>query len=172
MTPSGAEELRDMLFTGYQHSGLAAVRYPRGSVPNQAIGKMNSLEIGKSHCVREGSKVALLNFGPLLDTANMVAEENDYTLVDMRFVKPLDSDAIKQLSLSHDLLVTIEDHSVKGGAGSAVSEYLHQNGIQIPLLMLGIPDKWIEHASRQQQLRMCSLDQAGIEGAITKVLNP
>jgi len=172
MTPSSAEELRDMLYTGYQYSGLAAVRYPRGSVPSQAVGKMNSLEIGKSHLVKEGSKVALLNFGPLLETAKTVAEQHNYTLVDMRFVKPLDEEAIKELGLSHDLLVTIEDHSICGGAGSAVSEYLHQNGIKTPLLMLGIPDQWIEHASRQEQLEMCGLDSSGIEGAISRVLEP
>ncbi|MFY0676513.1 MAG: 1-deoxy-D-xylulose-5-phosphate synthase [Neptuniibacter sp.] len=172
MTPSGAEELRDMLFTGYQYSGLAAVRYPRGSVPSQAVGKMNSLEIGKSHLVKEGSKAALLNFGPLLETAKTVAEQHNYTLVDMRFVKPLDDKVIKELGLSHDLLVTIEDHSICGGAGSAVSEYLHQNGIKTPLLMLGIPDRWIEHASRQEQLEMCGLDSSGIEGAISRVLEP
>ena len=172
MTPSGADELRDMLYTGYQYSGLAAVRYPRGSVPSQAVGKMNSLEIGKSHLVREGSKVALLNFGPLLETAKTVAEQHNYTLLDMRFVKPLDDEVIKELGLSHELLVTIEDHSKCGGAGSAVSEYLHQNGIQTPLLMLGIPDQWIEHASRQEQLEMCGLDSSGIEGAISRVLEP
>ena len=172
MTPSGAEELRDMLFTGYQYSGLAAVRYPRGDVPNQAVGKMNRLEIGKSHLLNEGSKIALLNFGPLLETAKTVAEQHNYTLIDMRFVKPLDEAAIKEISLSHDLIVTIEDHSICGGAGSAVSEYLHQNGIQTPLLMLGIPDQWIEHASRQEQLEMCGLDSRGIELAINRVLEP
>ncbi len=170
MTPSSAEELRDMLFTGYEYSGLAAVRYPRGTVPAHAPEDMTQLEIGKAREIRKGQKVALLNFGPLLETAKAVAKENNYTLIDMRFVKPLDEEAIKELSLSHDLLVTIEDHSICGGAGSAVSEYLHQNGINIPLLMLGIPDKWIEHATRQQQLEMCGLDQAGIQSSINETI--
>ncbi|MGB0204400.1 MAG: 1-deoxy-D-xylulose-5-phosphate synthase [Neptuniibacter sp.] len=171
MTPSSAEELRNMLFTGYEYSGLAAVRYPRGSVPSHAEGAMTQLEIGKSKTLRQGQKVALLNFGPLLDTAKAIADQSNYTVVDMRFVKPLDADLIKQLSDSHDLLVSIEDHSIKGGAGSAVSEYLHQNNINTPLLMLGIPDKWIEHATRQQQLEMCGLDQAGIQRSIETALN-
>lgn len=172
MTPSSAEELRNMLFTGYEYSGLAAVRYPRGSVPTQVEGTMTPLEIGKSKTLKQGQKVALLNFGPLLETAKAIAEQNNYTVVDMRFVKPLDADVIQQLSDSHDLLVSIEDHSIKGGAGSAVSEYLHQHNIKTPLLMLGIPDKWIEHATRQQQLEMCGLDQAAIQRSIDTALNP
>ena len=172
MTPSSAEELSNMLFTGYEYSGLAAVRYPRGSVPSHAEETMSQLEIGKAKTLRQGQKVALLNFGPLLETAKAIAEQNNYTVVDMRFVKPLDADVIRQLSDSHDLLVSIEDHSIKGGAGSAVSEYLHQNNINTPLLMLGIPDTWIEHATRQQQLEMCELDQTGIQRAIETALNP
>jgi 1-deoxy-D-xylulose-5-phosphate synthase len=172
MTPSSAEELRNMLFTGYEYPGLAAVRYPRGSVPAHAVENITPLEIGKSKTLKQGRKVALLNFGPLLETTKAIAEQNNYTVVDMRFVKPLDADLIRQLSDSHDLLVSIEDHSLKGGAGSAVSEYLHQNNIHTPLLMLGIPDKWIEHATRQQQLEMCGLDQSGIQRAIETALNP
>ncbi len=172
MTPSSAEELRNMLFTGYKYPGLAAVRYPRGSVPAHAVGTMTPLEIGKSKTLKQGQKVALLNFGPLLETTRAIAEQNNYTVVDMRFVKPLDAETVRQLSESHDLLVSIEDHSIKGGAGSAVSEYLHQNNIHTPLLMLGIPDKWIEHATRQQQLEMCGLDQSGIQRAIETALNP
>lgn len=172
MTPSSAEEQRNMLFTGYEYPGLAAVRYPRGSVPAHVEGSMKQLEIGRATTIRQGQKVALLNFGPLLETTTAIAEQNNYTVVDMRFVKPLDSEIVKQLSESHELLVSIEDHSIKGGAGSAVSEYLHQNNINTPLLMLGIPDKWIEHATRQQQLEMCGLDQAGIQRAINAVLNP
>jgi 1-deoxy-D-xylulose-5-phosphate synthase len=136
------------------------------------VENITPLEIGKSKTLKQGRKVALLNFGPLLETTKAIAEQNNYTVVDMRFVKPLDADLIRQLSDSHDLLVSIEDHSLKGGAGSAVSEYLHQNNIHTPLLMLGIPDKWIEHATRQQQLEMCGLDQSGIQRAIETALNP
>jgi len=172
MTPSSAEELRNMLFTGYNYPGLAAVRYPRESVAAHAPKSMQALEIGKSHLIRKGSNVALLNFGPLLDTALEVAEKYNYTLVDMRFVKPLDTEVIRELSISHELLVSIEDHAVLGGAGSAVSEFLHSYKIRTPLLMLGIPDLWIEHASRQEQLQKCGLDSTSIQHAISAALKP
>ncbi len=170
MTPSDEQELSAMLTLGYQHAGPAAVRYPRGSA---AVGQTvadEELQLGISRTLRQGKKVALLNFGPLLDSARQAAEANDYTLVDMRFVKPLDTKAIKQLSASHELLVSVEDHAVQGGAGSAVAEYLQQAGIPTPLLMLGIPDYWIAHASRNEQLAECGLDAAGIEQSIRQRL--
>ncbi len=171
MTPSSSAELRNMLYTGYQYHGLAAVRYPRGSVGAQATEKMLELPLGKSRTVHNGKGVALLNFGPLLPEAETVAKKHGYTLLDMRFVKPLDGTAIQQLIGSHDLLVTLEDHSIIGGAGSHVSEYLHNNRIATPLLMLGIPDYWIPHASRQQQIEMCGLDSTSIETAIHAALH-
>lgn len=172
MTPSDENELRQMLFTGYQHKGLAAVRYPRGSVAGHAAEEMHPLPIGKSKKLRDGKSVALLNFGPLLKTAYEVAETNNFTLVDMRFVKPLDLEAIDNLCKSHDLLVSIEDHSIMGGAGSAVSEYLHNSNKTTPLLTLGIPDQWIEHATREQQLKMCGLTTKAISEAISAKLSP
>ncbi|WP_299179997.1 1-deoxy-D-xylulose-5-phosphate synthase [uncultured Neptuniibacter sp.] len=170
MTPSDADELRNMLYTGYQYDGLAAVRYPRASVEQAATGTMVALEIGKSRRLSQGNRVALLNFGPLLDSARKVAQKHNYSLVDMRFVKPLDHHVIQELASTHDLIVTIEEHSIIGGAGSAVSEHLHQNNIRTPLLSLGIPDQWISHASRQQQLTQCGLDEEGIERAIQNAL--
>ncbi|MCP4597208.1 1-deoxy-D-xylulose-5-phosphate synthase [Neptuniibacter sp.] len=170
MTPSSAEELRNMLYTGYQFNGLAAVRYPRGSVANHVSEPMQLLETGKSNPKRKGEKVALLNFGPLLDTAHEVAEQHNYSLIDMRFVKPLDTEMLQKLAGEHDLLVSIEDHNIIGGAGSAVSEYLHFMNISTPLLTLGIPDHWVNHASRQEQLEMCGLDSSGIQKAITEKL--
>lgn len=170
MTPSDEQELSAMLTLGYQHAGPAAVRYPRGSA---AVGQTDAdeeLQLGISRTLRQGKKVALLNFGPLLDSARQAAKANDYTLVDMRFVKPLDTKAIKQLSASHELLVSLEDHAVQGGAGSAVAEYLQQAGIPTPFLMLGIPDYWIAHASRNEQLAECGLDAAGIEQSIRQRL--
>lgn len=170
MTPSSAEELRNMLFTGYQYQGLAAVRYPRGSVPAQIDKPIQTIELGQSRTLNQGSKVALLNFGPLLEIAQEVANANGYSLIDMRFVKPLDQNIIQQAAESHDLLVSIEDHSVINGAGSSVSEHLHQQKISTPLLMLGIPDHWIGHASRAQQLQQCGLDAAGMIKAIEERL--
>ena len=170
MTPSSAEELRNMLHTGYLYNGLAAVRYPRGSAGCHASGKMKTLEIGKGKIIREGEDVALLNFGPLLQTAQSLADEQNYTLVDMRFAKPLDQEIIDEVSHSHSLIVTLEDHSIMGGAGSGVSEHLHTKNNKIDLLTLGIPDSWISHATREQQLEECGLDHIGIKTAINEAL--
>jgi 1-deoxy-D-xylulose-5-phosphate synthase len=170
MTPSSAEELRNMLHTGYLYNGLAAVRYPRGSAGGHASGKMKTLEIGKGKVIRKGTDVALLNFGPLLKTAQSLADEQNYTLVDMRFAKPLDQEIIDEVSRSHSLIVTLEDHSIMGGAGSGVSEHLHTQNNKIDLLTLGIPDSWIAHATREQQLEECGLDQIGIKAAINEAL--
>lgn len=170
MTPADEQELNAMLTLGYEHKGPAAVRYPRGSAAEAQSGTTSPLQTGKSRTLRQGQKVALLNFGPLLDTACKVAEANDYTLVDMRFVKPLDAEAISQLAGDHELLVSLEDHAVQGGAGSAVAEYLQQARLNTDLLMLGIPDRWIAHASRAEQLAECGLDAAGIETSIRQQL--
>ncbi len=170
MTPADEAELEAMLTLGYEHAGPAAVRYPRGSAARPQTGQPTPLALGKGRTLRQGQQVALLNFGPLLETAQQVAEANDYTLVDMRFVKPLDEDVIKQMAASHELLVTLEDHAVQGGAGSAVTEYLQQAGVPTSLLMLGIPDRWIAHASRSEQLAECGLDAAGIETSIRQRL--
>ncbi len=170
MTPADEAELEAMLTLGYQHPGPAAVRYPRGSAAQPQAGRQVPLALGKSRLLRTGRKVALLNFGPLLTAAQQVADANDYTLVDMRFVKPLDSDRVDQLANNHELLVTLEDHAIQGGAGSAVAEYLQQAGMPISLLMLGIPDRWIAHASRGEQLAECGLDAAGIEASIRQRL--
>lgn len=172
MTPADETELRNMLFTGYQYDGLAAVRYPRGTVQTPGPDSMSELAIGKGRLLRWGKKVALLNFGPLLSEATEVAEACDYSLADMRFAKPLDQQLLQQLAETHDLLVSIEDHSILGGGGSAVSEYLHTLQYNTPLLTLGIPDRWIAHGSRQQQLDECGLSVAGISTAITTFLNP
>lgn len=170
MTPADEQELSAMLTLGYEHKGPAAVRYPRGSAAEAQSGTTTPLQAGKSRTLRQGQTVALLNFGPLLDTARKVAEANDFTLVDMRFVKPLDAKAISQLARDHELLVSLEDHAVQGGAGSAVAEYLQQARLSTDLLMLGIPDRWIAHASRAEQLAECGLDTAGIETSIRQHL--
>lgn len=170
MTPADESELEAMLTLGYRHPGPAAVRYPRGSAALPQAGTQPPLLLGRSRTLRQGRKVALLNFGPLLEQARQVAEANDFTLVDMRFVKPLDTDAIDRLAASHELLVSIEDHALQGGAGSAVAEHAQTAGLTTPVLMLGIPDRWIAHASRNEQLAECGLDAAGIEVAIRQRL--
>jgi len=172
MTPADEQELRDLLHTGYQHRGPAAVRYPRGGgpglVPTHA---MQLIPLGQSRTLRQGKRAALLNFGPLLPQARAVAEALDLTLVDMRFVKPLDEVRIAQLAADHALLVTLEDHAVQGGAGSAVGEYLQASGLHSELLCLGVPDRWIEHASRAEQLVDCGLSADQITQRIEARLN-
>ncbi|MET1078952.1 MAG: 1-deoxy-D-xylulose-5-phosphate synthase [Pseudomonas sp.] len=167
MAPSDENELRRMLTTGYLFDGPAAVRYPRGSGPNAPIDKgLLPLEIGKAQLRREGRDVALLVFGVQLTEALEVAERLDATVVDMRFVKPLDEALLRQVAASHRLLVTIEENSIMGGAGSAVSEFLAEENRQVPILHLGLPDAYVEHAKPAQMLAECGLDAAGIERAV------
>ena len=171
MTPSDENELRQMLTTGHLYKGPAAVRYPRGSGPNALIkAALEPLEIGVGVVRRQGSKVALLVFGVQLEEALAVGETLDATVVDMRFVKPLDQALVLQLADSHELLVTIEENSIMGGAGSAVSEFLAAQNRQQPILHLGLPDYYVEHAKPSQMLAECGLDASGIEAAVRQRL--
>ena len=169
MTPSDENEMRRMLTTGYHFEGPAAVRYPRGSGPNASIEPaLEPLEIGKAVVRRQGSKVALLVFGVQLPEALQVGEALDATVVDMRFVKPLDEALLRELAGSHELLVTVEENSIMGGAGSAVAEFLAAEGVLRPILHLGLPDYYVEHAKPSEMLAECGLDAAGIEVAVRK----
>jgi 1-deoxy-D-xylulose-5-phosphate synthase len=171
MTPSDENELRAMLTTGYQFNGPAAVRYPRGTGPNAPIDQaLVPLQIGKGVIRREGSKVAMLVFGVQLADALKVAEKLDATVVDMRFVKPLDEALVRDIASRHELLVTIEENAIMGGAGSAVSEFLARENLLKPMLHLGLPDAYVEHAKPAQMLSECGLDAAGIEASIRKRL--
>lgn len=174
MTPSDENECRQMLYTGYIHEGPAAVRYPRGSgtgvVPDA---EMQALALGKGIIRRQGNaaagqRVALLAFGAPLAQALQAAEMLDATVADMRFVKPLDHQLVAELAGRHDLLVTLEDNAVQGGAGSAVLESLAAAGLSVPVLTLGIPDRYIEHASPAQQQQEIGLDVAGILTAVAE----
>jgi len=169
MAPANEDECRQMLYTGFQQDCPTAIRYPRGKgvgiVPQV---KMQALEIGKGEVLKEGSNVAILLFGSLLSEAEFVANAFDASLVNMRFVKPIDEDLIKALSESHDLIITLEDNAISGGAGSAVNEYLHSQTIQIPVINLGIPDQYIEHASREEQLEEIGLTGEGIVKTISE----
>ena len=163
MAPSDENETRQLLYTGYQHQGPAAVRYPRGTGPGATIEKtMTALPLGKAVVRRQGSKVALLNFGTLLQSALEAGENLDATVVDMRFVKPLDTELIRQLAADHQLLVTLEEGAVAGGAGSGVSEFLAAEGIVLPLMHLGLPDQFIDHGNHGQQLSQVGLDSSQI----------
>ncbi|WP_296271852.1 1-deoxy-D-xylulose-5-phosphate synthase [Pseudomonas sp. UBA6323] len=172
MTPSDENELRRMLTTGHLFDGPAAVRYPRGSGPNAPLDAgLEPLEIGKAVIRRQGKGVALLAFGVQLAEALRVGETLDATVVDMRFVKPLDEALLRELAGSHALLVTIEENSIMGGAGSAVSEFFAAENCQVPMLHLGLPDYYVEHAKPSQMLAECGLDEAGIERAVRQRLN-
>ena len=168
MAPSDENECRKMLTTGYLHEGPAAVRYPRGKGPGAEVEKtLEPIPIGKARKVREGKEIAFLVFGSLLDQVAPIAEELDATLVDMRFVKPLDIDCLNEVAGTHSLLVTVEDNVVAGGAGSAVSEALDLNG-SVRLLQLGLPDHYVEHGSREEQLTEVGLDTEGIRKSVTE----
>lgn len=171
MTPSDENELRKMLTTGHLFKGPAAVRYPRGNGPNAVIESgLDPLEIGKGVVRRTGSKVAILAFGVQLTEAMLVAEKLDATVVDMRFVKPLDEALVIEMASSHDLLVTVEENAIMGGAGAAVSEFLARENILKSVLHLGLPDAYVEHAKPAQMLAECGLDAAGIEASINQRL--
>ena len=172
MTPSDENETRQLLYTGYQHQGPAAVRYPRGTGTGAVIDKtMTALPMGKGLVKREGSRVAILNFGTLLGSALEAGEQLDATVVDMRFVKPLDKEIILSLAKSHALLVTLEENSIAGGAGSAVSELLAEQAVVMPILQLGLPDQFIDHANHPQQLAMAGLDAQQILSRIQERLD-
>jgi len=168
MTPSDERECRLMLSTGFHYPGPAAVRYPRGSGTGIAAGNdLDTLPLGKAHVVRRGNTLALLAFGSVLPAAAKIAENLDASLVDMRFVKPLDEALLRELAGSHARLVTVEDNAVMGGAGSAVSEFFRAEGIAADLLQLGLPDHYQEHASREELLAEAGIDGKGILAAIT-----
>lgn len=169
MAPSDEAECRKMLSTGYQHPGPAAVRYPRGGGTGIAAGNtLETLPIGKAQLKRQGQGLALLAFGAVLPAAEQVAAELGLSVVDMRFIKPLDKALILQLAQSHQGFVTLEDNVVAGGAGSGVAELLAAEGISLPILHLGLPDAFQQHASREHLLAEAGLDAAGIRSAILK----
>lgn len=170
MAPSDENECRKMLTTGFLHEGPAAVRYPRGKGPGAEVEKtLEPIPIGKARKVREGKEIAFLVFGSLLDQVAPVAEELDVTLVDMRFVKPLDIECLNEVAGTHSLLVTVEDNVVAGGAGSAVREALDLDG-SVRLLQLGLPDYYVEHGSREEQLTAVGLDTEGIRKSVAGVV--
>ena len=167
MTPSGENECRQMLYTGHKLNQPAAVRYPRGSGYGQPlISDMAEIEIGKALLLRSGKKVAILNFGTLLPFAQQVADNSDYGLVDMRFVKPLDEEMLTQLAGDYDLFVTLEDNALMGGAGSAVGEYISQNQLSVKLLSIGLPDQFIMQGTQEEMYTELGLDAEGIQRKI------
>ncbi len=171
MAPADENECRQMLYTAVTHEGPAAVRYPRGQGPGVKIeGEMKALPIGRAEIRREGrSGLLLLAFGTMVAPCVAIAERLDATLVNMRFVKPLDEETVCRLAASHSCVVTLEENVIAGGAGSAVGECLAAHGIERSLHHVGIPDRFIEHGSREDCLRMAGLDATGVERAIAEI---
>lgn len=163
MAPANENECHHMLNTAYQHPGPAAVRYPRGTGPGVSIERdATTLELGKAQYCRQGKKIALLGFGSMLGAAIEAGKALDATVVNMRFIKPLDSHALNEVAQHHDLIVTIEENAIMGGAGSAVLEHYQRHNIQISVLTLGLPDHYIAHGDHSQQLAALGLDATGI----------
>ena len=171
MAPSNESECYSMLEFGYNYNGVCAVRYPRGNGLGTAINKhLDDIKLGKSKTLISGKKIAILAFGPVLNNCIDIANDLNATLVDMRFIKPIDESIIKQLSKTHDLIVTVEDNTICGGAGSAVLEILSKNKIVMPTLILGIPDKFVDHGSQEEIYKQCGLDKNSIFNKIVKNL--
>lgn len=168
MTPSDEDECRQMLYTGYHYAdGPSAVRYPRGTGTGVEMKPLASLPLGKGLVKREGEKLAILNFGTLLPEAAAVAESLNATLVDMRFVKPLDDALIVELAASHEALITLEEGAIKGGAGSGVIETLMAKRVLVPVLNIGLPDEFIPQGTQEEIRHDYQLDAEGIEAQIT-----
>ena len=172
MTPADENETRIMLSTAYNHKGPASVRYPRGSGPNIKVDEsLTEIEIGKARLIREGSAdVIFLNFGSLLHEARKVSENLNLTLIDMRFVKPLDKDILRKYLTNAKLFISLEDGSVAGGAGSSIQEFCSEENILIKSKLLGIPDKFIEHASRDEMIKEVGLTSMQIEKSLRQLI--
>ncbi|OMO39547.1 1-deoxy-D-xylulose-5-phosphate synthase [Stenotrophomonas sp. MB339] len=169
MAPSNEAECRQMLSTGLQHQGPAAVRYPRGTGTGVAAGTdLSTLPIGKGELRLQGSRIALLAFGSTVAAAEQVGRELGLSVVNMRFIKPLDRELVLAVAAQHEGLVTIEDNVVAGGAGSGVGELLNAEGVLRPILHLGLPDSYQHHASREDLLAEAGIDAAGIRAAVLK----
>jgi len=174
MAPADENECRQMLYTAFQMTTPVAVRYPRGSGPGVAPEKeMHALAVGVGEIRRQGKKLALLSkkvallaFGSMLTPALAAAEELDATVANMRYVKPLDEALVAELAHSHDLLVTLEENVVMGGAGSAVLESLQRAGLSVPVLQLGLPDHFVDQGDPALQIAHCGLDKGGIVKSI------
>lgn len=180
MAPSDENECRQMLYTGHKHTGPSAVRYPRGSGRGTAIQQdMTALEIGKGRIVRQRQtddkeshpKVAILSFGTFLPSALSAAEALNATVADMRFVKPLDEALISELASTHDVLVTLEENVIAGGAGAGVVEYLMSSKQIVPVLNLGLPDQFVAQGTQEEMHTELGLDAAGVELAIKEYLS-
>ncbi len=171
MAPADAQECRAMLTTGFEHNGPSAVRYPRGAAAGEAGSELKSIPVGKGELRRTGKDVAILAFGAMVKPALEAAEALDATVANMRFVKPLDVELVKRLAATHRLIVTVEEHQVMGGAGSAVCEALSALNLERKVLLLGLPDRFIDHGDPARLLASVGLDAQGIRTSIAKAMS-
>jgi 1-deoxy-D-xylulose-5-phosphate synthase len=170
MAPANENEMRQMLHTGFQLNGPSAIRYPRVTGPGVAIAnKPSPLDIGKAKQTRMGRCIAILSFGTMLEVAEQVAEVIDASVVNMRFIKPLDESMVISIAKQHDIIVTIEDNVVAGGAGSGINQILVRENLSNRILNLGLPDYFQEHGSRDDLLKEAELDKSGVLNQISKI---
>lgn len=173
MAPADENECRQMLYTGYLHKGAAAVRYPRGSGPGvQVEQRMKEIPLGIAETRRKGKEIAILAFGSMLSPALVAGEELDATVINMRFVKPLDESLLEKLAVTHSLFVTVEENVVEGGAGAAVNEFVNAANLDIRIINLGLPDRHLDHGNHANMLARCGLDPEGIRRAAHDAVNP
>jgi 1-deoxy-D-xylulose-5-phosphate synthase len=163
MAPADENECRQMLYTGFMHEGPASVRYPRGKGPGVAVNKdMTALPIGKGEVRYQGSRIAILAWGSMVTPAMEAGKQLGATVINMRFVKPIDTELVLELAKSHEVLITVEENVLAGGAGSAVNDFLQAQHILMPVLNIGLPDSFIEQGTREELLALCGLDAQGI----------
>jgi 1-deoxy-D-xylulose-5-phosphate synthase len=170
MAPSDAAECRQMLYTGFMLGSPAAVRYPRGAALGEAGSAFAEIPIGKAEVRRNVTRIAILAFGAMLKPALEAAEELDATVVNMRFVKPLDLELVSNIAETHELIVSVEEHQIMGGAGGAVCEALAGLGKRNRVLLLGLPDRFVDHGDPQKLLASVGLDAAGIRDAVRRLM--
>lgn len=171
MAPRDENECRLMLSTGYAHEGPAAVRYPRGAGAGVAVSdQLGTLDIGKGEVLKTGKRAAILAFGSMVEVCRPVADALEVTLVDMKFIKPLDEALLLDMAASHDLLVTVEENAIAGGAGSAVAEFLATTQTTVDIMHLGLPDAFLDHASPKEMLSAIGLDSQGVQQSISERL--
>ncbi|MFI3185593.1 MAG: 1-deoxy-D-xylulose-5-phosphate synthase [Methylococcaceae bacterium] len=169
MAPADENECRQMLYTGFMHEGPASVRYPRGKGPGVAVNKtMTALPLGKAEIRHQGTRIAILAWGSMVTPALEVGKQLNATVVNMRFVKPIDGELILELAKTHDVLITVEENVLAGGAGSAVNDFLQAQQILMPVLNIGLPDSFVEQGTREELLALCGLDIQGVFAQIEK----
>ncbi len=169
MAPADENECRQMLYTGFMHEGPASVRYPRGKGPGVAVNKtMTALPLGKAEVRHQGSRIAILAWGSMVTPAMETGKQLGATVVNMRFVKPIDTELVLELAKSHEVLITVEENVLAGGAGSAVNDFLQAQQILMPVLNIGLPDSFVEQGTREELLALCGLDIQGILAKVEK----